>query len=147
MGRHFLGEFALRIDEKGRLVIPAKWREGMADGLVVTPGADDALWLFPQDQFASWVADPRFSDITSPEARRASEALFALAHDQVPDKQGRCAIPARLRARAGIDRDCYAAGMGSYIALFDAGIWEARQSTLPTVSEVLAAASASAGRS
>ena len=99
----FLGTHSPRLDDKGRLFLPAKFRERMADGLVVTRGQERCLYVFPMDEFLKVTQQMQAAPTTSKAVRDFTRVFLSGASDEVPDKQGRVTIPANLRAYAGPD--------------------------------------------
>lgn len=123
----FLGTHAPRLDEKGRLILPARFRDDLAGGLVITKGQDRALVLWPRPAFEAHAEKLRAGSLTSERVRAYTRVLFASAHDDVPDKQGRITIPPPLREYAGITRDCIVAGQDTRVEIWDAPAWAAYQ--------------------
>ncbi len=119
----FLGTHTPRLDEKARLILPAKFRERLAPGLVVTRGQERCLYVFPMDEFARAVEDLRAAPMTSRAVRDYLRVFLSGAFDQTPDKQGRVTIPATLRAYAGLDRECTVIGTGSRVEVWDTPSW------------------------
>jgi MraZ protein len=120
----FLGEFAHTIDSKGRLTIPAKFREELKDGLVVTRGFDQNLMLFTLEgwrELADRIAQRPLAD---EDVRAFRRRVFSGAIDLTPDKQGRVLLPPYLREFAAIDSDVIVAGMYNYIELWSAATWQ-----------------------
>ena len=99
----FLGTHSPRLDDKGRLFLPAKFRERMSDGLVVTRGQERCLYVFPMDEFLKVTQQMQAAPTTSKAVRDFTRVFLSGASDEVPDKQGRVTIPATLRAYAGPD--------------------------------------------
>ena len=97
----FLGTHTPRLDEKGRLFLPAKYRDELAEGLVVTKGQERCLYVFPQAEFGRITEALRTAPVTAKAVRDYSRVFFASASDEVPDKQGRITIPPALREYAG----------------------------------------------
>ena len=95
----FLGTHHPRMDDKGRLFLPAKFRERLAGGLVITPGQERCLYVFPDAEFARLFERIRQAPVTSKRARDYQRMFLARASDETPDKQGRDrpAGPAHLR--------------------------------------------------
>jgi MraZ protein len=120
----FLGTYTPRLDDKGRLILPAKFRNQLAPGLVVTRGQERCLFVFPVDEFRRMHDQIRQAPVTSKQARDYLRVFLSGAHDEIPDKQGRLSIPAPLRAYAGLDRDVAVIGAGSRVEIWDAGAWE-----------------------
>ena len=102
----FLGTHAPRLDDKGRLILPAKFREQLADGLVITRGQERCLYVFPTAEFERIADQLRQAPVTSKQARDYLRVFLSGASDEMPDKQGRITIPPALRTYAGLTRDC-----------------------------------------
>jgi MraZ protein len=120
----FLGTHTPRLDDKGRLILPAKFRDQLADGLVVTRGQERCLYVFPAAEFERLHDQLRQAPVTSKQARDYLRVFLSGASDEVPDKQGRVTLPPVLRAYAGLERDCAVIGAGSRVEIWDAGAWE-----------------------
>jgi MraZ protein len=120
----FLGTYAPRLDEKSRLVLPAKFREQLADGLVLTKGQERCLYIWSLTEFRSVTEQLRQAPLTSKAVRDYMRVLFAGASDEIPDKQGRICLPQHLRDYAGLDRDCAVIGAGRRVEVWDAAAWE-----------------------
>jgi MraZ protein len=119
----FLGTFSPRLDDKGRLFLPAKFREDLAGGVVVTKGQDRCLRVFPTAEFTRITERLRDAPLTAKGARDYQRMMFAGAHDEVPDRQGRISVPLKLREYAGLDRDCAVVGMNTHVEIWDAATW------------------------
>jgi MraZ protein len=120
----FLGTHAPRLDEKGRLFLPAKYREELAGGVVITKGQERCLFVFPQEEFVRITEALRTVPVTAKAVRDNSRVFFASASDEVPDKQGRITVPAALRAYAGLQRDCVVIGANTRLEIWDTQAWE-----------------------
>ena len=120
----FLGTHNPRLDDKGRLFLPAKFRERMAEGLVVTRGQERCLYVFPMDEFVRVSQQLRSAPMTSKVVRDYLRVFLSGASDEVPDKQGRITIPAGLRQYAGLSRDCTVIGAGERVEVWDTEAWE-----------------------
>lgn len=119
----FLGEYTHTIDSKGRITIPAKFRNLLAAGLVVTRGFDQNLMLFPLDGWQE-LADRISQRPLSDEGVRAfRRRVFSGAVDLTPDRQGRILLPPYLRDFANIGRDVVIAGMFNYLELWGNEAW------------------------
>lgn len=119
-----LGTFTPRLDDKGRLILPAKFRSRLAPGLVMTRGQERCLFLLPMDEFRRMYDQIRQAPVTSKQARDYLRVFLSGASDEIPDKQGRVSIPAPLRAYAGLDRDVAVIGAGTRVEIWDAQAWE-----------------------
>ncbi|MCE1178593.1 MAG: division/cell wall cluster transcriptional repressor MraZ [Micrococcales bacterium] len=120
----FLGTHTPRMDDKGRLFLPAKFRDKLAGGLVVTRGQERCLYLFPMAEFESITEQMRTAPTTNRAVRDYMRVFLSGASDEIPDKQGRLSIPANLRTYAGLTRECTLIGAGSRLELWDSGAWE-----------------------
>jgi MraZ protein len=121
----FLGTHQPRLDEKGRLFLPAKYREELAGGVVITRGQERCLFVWPRDEFARITEHLRNSSVTDKAARDYSRVLFSGASDELPDRQGRVTVPAALRSYAGLQRDCVVIGANTRLEIWDSQAWEA----------------------
>lgn len=119
----FLGTHTPRLDEKGRLFLPAKFREELAEGLVMTRGQERCLYVWPMHEFARLTEQMRQAPVTNKAARDYLRMLFAGASDETPDKQGRVTIPPMLREYAGLTRDCVVIGAMNRLEIWDAEAW------------------------
>ena len=119
----FLGTHTPRLDEKGRLFLPAKFRDRLADGLVVTKGQERCLYVFTEAEFARVAERMREAPSSSKAVRDYQRVFFAGASDEKPDKQGRVTIPPALREYAGLTRDCVVIGAHTRAEIWDAEHW------------------------
>lgn len=119
----FLGTHTPRLDEKGRLFLPAKYRDRLADGLVVTRGQERCLFIFPMDEFVRVATQMQQAPTTSRAARDYMRVFLSGTSDEVPDKQGRFTIPANLRHYAALERDVTVIGAGSRLEVWDSEVW------------------------
>jgi MraZ protein len=119
------GEFRLKLDDKGRIITPARSRPAFAGGTYLTRGQDRCLFLFSASQFEAY---------RQRMAQSAPEGMPAMAFDRIfyssvaagdLDKQGRLTIPPALRQYAGLDRDLVAIALDSRIEIWDAAAWDA----------------------
>jgi len=120
----FLGTHAPRLDDKGRLVLPAKFREGLADGLVMAKGQDRSIVVWPAAEFAAHAERLNEASRSDAQVRAYLRVLFSGAFDDVPDKQGRVTVPAALREYAGLDREVVVVGNGTTVEILDAHAWQ-----------------------
>ena len=120
----FLGTHSPRLDDKNRVILPAKFREALAEGLVMTKGQDRCLVVWTSSGFADYAESLRNAPQTTDQTRRYTRVLFASAYDDVPDKQGRITIPSQLREYAGLTRECVVVGADTRIEIWDSAAWE-----------------------
>lgn len=125
----FLGTYTPRLDEKFRLILPAKFRLEVAEGLVVTKGQDRCLVIFPAAAFVERAAELHAAEraAATPEERRTTRMsvrkFSGSASDETPDRQGRITIPPTLRDYAGLDREVVVVGAYNRIELWDLLTW------------------------
>ena len=121
----FLGEFQHTLDDKGRVILPARFRERLSTGLVVTRGMDRCLDVWPRSAYEKRVEETRSMPREHKRARWHRRLLTSGAHDDVPDSQGRIVIPQGLREYAGLSRDLVVCGNDDKVEIWDAAAWAA----------------------
>jgi transcriptional regulator MraZ len=119
----FLGTHTPRLDEKGRLFLPAKYRDELAPGLILTKGQERCVYVFPVAEFERITEALRTAPVTAKGLRDYSRVFFASASDEVPDKQGRITIPPALREYAALNRDCVVIGANTRLEIWDSQAW------------------------
>ena len=119
----FLGTHTPKLDDKGRLFLPAKFRDKLAGGLVMTRGQERCLYVFPMDEFVKITQRFQEAPTSSKAARDYMRVFLSGASDEIPDKQGRVTIPAVLREYAGLDRECTVIGAGNRVELWATEAW------------------------
>jgi len=107
------------------MFLPAKYREDLSGGVVITKGQERCLYVFPAEEFARITEALRAAPVTAKAVRDYSRVFFASAFDQVPDKQGRVTIPQGLRDYAGLQRDCVVIGANTRLEIWDDASWTA----------------------
>ena len=135
----FLGTHAPRLDDKGRLVLPAKFREGLAGGVVLTKGQDRSVVVWPAAEFTAYADRLSEASRSDERVRAYQRVLFSGAFDEVPDRQGRVTLPSALREYAGLDRDVVVVGNGTTCEIWDSETWNAylahRENDFSSISE------------
>ena len=119
----FLGTYSPRLDEKGRLFLPAKYRDELAEGVVITKGQERCLFVYPRAEFDRITAAAREAPTTSKAARDYIRVFYASASDEVMDRQGRITIPPPLREYAGLSRECVVIGANTRVEIWDSAAW------------------------
>ena len=125
----FLGEYQHTVDQKGRLAIPAKFREELAEGAVVTRGLDKCLVIYPGSEWASLAERVSRLPQTQPNVRTLSRLLFSGAVDLSLDSQGRTILPQYLRTYAGIAANVAVIGLYQRIEVWGLEEWNAVKAT------------------
>ncbi|MGI8536707.1 MAG: division/cell wall cluster transcriptional repressor MraZ [Mycobacteriales bacterium] len=118
----FLGTHTPRLDEKGRLILPAKFRDQLAGGVVITKGQERCLFVFTAEAFSARAAAQ--DEPATKAARDFRRILFASAFDETPDRTGRVTVPLGLRTYAGLTRDCVVIGANHHLEIWDAATWQ-----------------------
>jgi MraZ protein len=134
----FLGEYEYTIDDKGRLAIPARYREELGDGLVITRGFDGCLLGFPRpfwEQLAQQVGSLSLGQVDS---RSLQRLLFSGAADIGFDKQGRVLIPQNLREYGGMNDQVVIAGLNRYFEIWASDRWQKQLESLDVSASVVA---------
>ena len=121
----FLGTHTPRLDDKGRLALPAKFRTELEGGLVITKGQERCLFVFPMAEFSRITELLRSAPVTQRSVRDYSRVFFASASHEVPDGQGRITVPGQLREYAGLSKDCTVIGTGARVEVWDSAAWTA----------------------
>lgn len=119
-----VGEYQHTLDPKGRLVLPAKFRDHFSDGCVITKGQERCLFIFPLDQWAKEEARVSALPRTNARVRSYARSFFASADSQVPDKQRRVPIASKLQEYAHLEKDVTIIGMSDRIEIWDTETWE-----------------------
>ena len=121
----FIGTYEHTIDEKSRLTLPARFREGMGEGVVLSRGLDGNVAVYPRETWTMTV-EARISalDPLSREARELRRFFFSGAAESNVDRQGRILVPAVLTRHAGLERDAVVAGSYDHLELWQPAAWE-----------------------
>jgi MraZ protein len=126
----FTGEFEYRVDEKGRVPIPPKFRteELKKEGLVLAPGLEKCLNLYSHSEWKKYADSITSSPLSPSKLRKINRAIFARAFTAEIDGQGRIMLPAQLRQYAGLGDEVVFAGANLYIELWSKKEWDAESS-------------------
>ena len=119
----FLGEFSHNLDEKGRLTIPAKFRDELAGGLVVTRGIDRCLSVYPRQVWDGLAEQIAKLPLSQRSARDFGRLIFSGAADFIPDRQGRVLIPQGLRDYAELNSDAIIIGLFDRLEIWNPDNW------------------------
>ena len=120
----FFGTYTPKLDDKGRLFLPAKFRDDLAEGLVVTRGQERCLTVWTLADFQAMTDRLREAPVTNKGTRDYVRMLFAAASQEVPDKQGRISIPSVLREYAALTKDVMVIGAMNRIEIWDPASWQ-----------------------
>lgn len=120
----FLGEFQHAVDEKNRLILPAKFREAFADGLIFTKGFENCLFVFSRAEWPRIEEKIRSLQLLKKDSRKLSRFFFGGASEEVLDKSGRVVIPANLKAFAELEKDVVIVGVSNRLEIWSKANWE-----------------------
>ncbi|MCI8515017.1 MAG: division/cell wall cluster transcriptional repressor MraZ [Lachnospiraceae bacterium] len=120
----FMGEYDHTIDGKGRLIVPAKFRDQLGDEFVVTKGLDGCLFIYDNTEWAKLEEKIINLPLSNQNARKFSRLLLAGATLCEVDKQGRILLPAVLRKHANLEKDVALVGVGSRIEIWNKTAWD-----------------------
>ncbi|MDD4658094.1 MAG: division/cell wall cluster transcriptional repressor MraZ [Eubacteriales bacterium] len=119
----FLGEYQHSIDDKGRIIMPARFREQLGANFIITRGLDGCLFVYPPEEWEKLSQEVQSLPLAKKDARAFSRMLFSGAVEAECDKQGRVSIPVNLREYAGIQRDVVSIGVSSRIEIWASESW------------------------
>ncbi len=119
----FLGTYAPKLDDKGRIILPAKFWDELSAGVVVTRGQEHCLYLYSAREFESVLEKVSQGPVTSKETRDYQRALLSGANQELPDRQHRITLPGVLREYAGLDRELTVIGAGNRVEIWDSEAW------------------------
>ena len=122
----FMSEYNHTIDTKGRLIIPAKFREALGEEFVVSKGMDGCLFLYPENEWEAFEDKLRTLPLTNKKARDFKRFFLGSAVEGELDKQGRVLISSSLRAYASLDKEVVLAGVLDKVEIWSKDAWEAR---------------------
>lgn len=120
----FIGEHQHVVDAKGRLFIPARFRDGLGDRFVITKGLDRCLFVYPFPEWELLEAKLKKLPFARADARAFVRLFFSGAAELEPDKQGRIVVPLVLREYAGLEKDVVVLGVSSRVEIWAAAEWQ-----------------------
>ena len=124
----FFGEFDYKIEEKGRIPIPPRFRAFFKDGVVLAPGVEKCITAYTLSEWKKVSTALTSSPLARSKMRRLNRALFATAFHTKMDGQARIAIPPPLREHASIVDDVVVAGANTYLEIWNKELWEEEKS-------------------
>ncbi len=135
----FFGEFEHSLDSKGRLTIPAKFKDELASGIVLTHGLDGCLWAFTKDEWAKVAQKIAALPNSNESARKFKRYMFSGASEAIPDRNGRVIIPQKLREHAEISNEVVVAGAMDKLEIWAPHRWAVEQNSVTEDPEALIA--------
>lgn len=119
-----MGEYQHTIDDKGRLIMPAKFRDDLGEKFVVTKGLDGCLFVYEMDEWQVLETKLRNLPFTKADARAFARFFFSGATECELDKQGRILLPTNLRDHAQLQKDVFIIGVSSRLEIWSKEVWE-----------------------
>ena len=129
----FLGQYAHTVDAKGRVFVPAKYRDGLGETFVITRGTAKCITVYPMSEWEKFTA--KIEELPQAQAAKIRRFIFGNASDVTVDAQGRINIAQNLREYAGIDKNAVILGLGSYLEIWSEEAWKA-ESELESSAEI-----------
>ena len=129
------GEYTHVIDAKGRLFIPAKFRDELGYSFVITKGLSRCLSIYPMQEWERFEA--KINALPTRQARSLQLFFIASSQDCELDGQGRVLIPQKLREYAGLDKNTVVAGMTDHIEVWDEIEWNAMELTPESIAGIM----------
>jgi MraZ protein len=123
----FLGEYEYKIDDKGRVPIPPKFRRELKDGLILAPGPETCIVAYGLAEWMKMSENLTAGSLAPAKLRRLGRAIFATAFSLTLDGQGRVALPITLREYARIGDELVVVGANTYLEMWNRELWVAEK--------------------
>jgi len=120
----FMGEFQHNIDSKGRLIVPAKFREALGLRFIVTRGMDGCLFGYTLSEWEKFTQKMQQLPLSKSQGRQIMRHFFSQAAECEIDKQGRINIPPSLRSFASLEKGCVIVGISDHLEIWDEEKWQ-----------------------
>jgi transcriptional regulator MraZ len=124
-----LGQHRYQLDAKGRIALPAKFRDAFGEGIYLTLGQEGCLYAFPRAEWDRRAGETHARPLTDPEARHYARMFFSSADRVDLDGQGRLVIPQKLRAETGLSREAVVVGMYDRLEIWASDAWDRYESS------------------
>ncbi len=121
----FTGEFTYALDAKGRLAIPARYRSRFEQGVVITPGVETCLYVYPMDAWEAKARQIEEKNLNAAQRRQVERVFFGSATELELDAQGRVTIPAKYRERATLENEVLIVGARDRLELWNTANYRA----------------------
>lgn len=119
----FIGTYEPKLDDKGRVILPARFRDDLEGGIILTRGQERCIFCFPVSVFEDMTQEMRRAPLSSKQARDWTRVMLSSAFKELPDKQGRITVPQNLRQYAGLGKELVVIGVGDRAEIWDATAW------------------------
>lgn len=120
----FIGEYQHTLDNKGRIIMPSKFRTGLGEDFVITKGLDNCLFVYPKNEWEIIENKLKELPLTNRDARAFVRFFFSGASEVSLDKQGRVLIPANLREHSKLGKDAIIIGVATRLEVWSKDLWE-----------------------
>ena len=131
----FTGSYEHTVDNKGRIIVPSKFREELSEKFIITFGLDGCLYMYPMNKWESFVE--QLAALPGGHKSRELQRYFlSAAVESEIDKQGRTLLPVNLRERTGISKNVMIVGMMGKIELWDKALWDKNTSELGDINDI-----------
>ncbi len=120
----FMGEYQHNIDQKGRLIVPSKFRDNLGESFVITRGLDQCLFGYPMNEWRILEDKLKTLPLTKKDARAFTRFFFSGASECEIDKQGRINLPTSLVSYASLEKECVVLGVSNRIEIWSKPVWE-----------------------
>ena len=120
----FIGEYQHSLDNKGRIIIPSKFREDLGDVFIMTKGLDNCLFVYPKNEWKVLEDKLKLLPLTRKDARAFVRFFFAGATECELDKQGRILIPSNLREHGKLEKDAVIIGVSNRVEVWSKEEWQ-----------------------
>lgn len=137
-GNGFVGEYQHSLDNKGRLALPAKFREALGPRFIVARGLDKCLFVYAPFEWEQVVEKVKAMPLSQRDARNFARYFLSGATEVEPDRQGRIILPPNLREYAGLVKDVYVLGVGTRIEIWDKDTWDRMKTDIEETFSTLA---------
>jgi MraZ protein len=121
----FMGEYQHSLDDKGRIIIPAKFRDALGSSFVITRGLDNCLFVYPNEEWATMESKLKALPLMKSDARAFTRFFLSGATECELDKQGRANLPANLREHAQLTQQAVVIGVSNRVEIWSKERWDA----------------------
>ena len=133
----FMGEYSHSIDAKGRVILPADFRDELSESFIITKGLDNCLFLYGQEEWERLSDKLRQLPLAKPEARAFVRFFFSGARMLECDRQGRFLVPGNLRSYAALEKEVVLIGVSNRIEVWSKALWQAYNNEInPAVTKI-----------
>ncbi len=126
----FVGEYLYTVDTKGRLALPAKFREVLGPRFIIARGLDKCLFVYPGQEWELILDKIKDMPLNQKDSRAYARYFLSGATEAEPDKQGRILVPAHLRDYAELNKEVYVLGVGTRLEVWSKDLWDGMKASI-----------------